>query len=158
MKKVLIVYHTQSGNTEAMAEAVAEGARVGGATVVLKKAVDADAQDVLACDLLAIGTPNYFGYMSGMVKDFFDRAWASIKEKVEGKFYVTFGSKGGGGAQALESVTSICDGLRMIKAADDVIATLTPTPEVITECKELGKKIAKLENVTKSKKVEEPKL
>jgi multimeric flavodoxin WrbA len=157
MKNVLIVFHTQSGNTEAMAKAVAEGARAGGAIVTLKKAVDANAQDILACELLAIGTPNYFGYMSGMVKDFFDRSWATIREKVGDKPYVTFGSKGGGGAQALESVTNICDGLNMIKAAD-VIATRTPNPEVIAECKELGKKIAKLEKVVKSKKMEEPKL
>jgi flavorubredoxin len=93
-----------------------------------------------------------------MVKDFFDRAWATIREKVGDKPYVTFGSKGGGGAQALETVSKICDGLKMIKAADDVIATRTPTPEVITECEELGKKIAKLEKVERSKKVEEPKL
>jgi multimeric flavodoxin WrbA len=158
MKKVLIVYHTQSGNTEVMAKAVAEGAKAAGATVTLKKAVDANAQDIMECDILAIGTPNYFGYMSGMVKDFFDRAWATIREKVGDKPYVTFGSKGGGGAQALETVARICDGLKMIKASEDVIATRTPTPEVITECKELGKKIAKLEKVERSKKIEEPKL
>ncbi len=158
MKKVLIVYHTQSGNTEIMAKAVAEGARAAGATVTLKKAVDANAQDVLDCDLLAIGTPNYFGYMSGMVKDFFDRAWIVIREKVGDKPYVVFGSKGGGGAQALDSVTRICDGLKMIKAADDVIATRTPAPEVVAECKELGQKIAKMQKVERSKKVEEPKL
>ena len=158
MKKVLIVYHSQSGNTEAMARAVAEGATSGGATVTLKKAVEANADDILGCDIIAIGTPNYFGYMSGMVKDFFDRVWATVREKLGDKPYVTFGSKGGGGAQALESVSRICDGLKMIKAADDVIATRTPAPEVIAECKALGDKIAKMEKVTRPATVEEPRL
>lgn len=157
MKKVLIVYHSQSGNTEAMAKAVSEGAGAAGATVVLKRAVDANAEDILGCDIIALGTPNYFGYMSGMVKDFFDRVWATVREKLGDKPYVTFGSKGGGGAQALESVSRICDGLKMIKAAEDVIATRVPAPEVISQCRDLGKKIAVMEKVERPK-IEEPKL
>ena len=61
MKNLLIVYHSQSGNTEAMAKAIAEGARAAGADVALKKAVEANAADILNCDAVAIGTPNYFG-------------------------------------------------------------------------------------------------
>jgi flavodoxin len=70
MKNILIVYHSQSGNTESMARAVAEGAKEAGANVTLKKAAEADTNDLMNCDLLAIGTPNYFSYMAGMVKDF----------------------------------------------------------------------------------------
>ena len=158
MKKILIVYHTQSGNTELMAKAVAEGATAAGATVALKKAVDANVDDILNCDLIAIGTPNYFGYMSGMVKDFFDRVWGTIRDKVGDKPYVTFGSKGGGGGQALDSVEKICDGLKMIRAYQGVLATRKPTDDVLVECRELGKKIAKLEKVEKPAKVEEPRL
>jgi len=158
MKKILIVYHTQSGNTELMAKAVAEGAKAGGSTVALKKAVDANVDDILNCDLIAIGTPNYFGYMSGMVKDFFDRVWGTIRDKVGDKPYVTFGSKGGGGGQALDSVEKICDGLKMIRAYQGVLATRKPTDDVLVECRDLGKKIAKLEKVEKPAKVEEPRL
>jgi len=158
MAKVLVIYSSQSGNTEAMAKAVAEGAKAAGAAVVLKKATDANADDVMACDVIAIGTPNYFGYMSGLVKDFFDRAWIVIREKVADKPYCTFGSKGGGGAQALESVERICDGLKMRKVADGLMATRQPTPEVLTQCKDLGKKLAKPEKLDKSAGVKEPRL
>ncbi len=158
MKKILIVYHSQSGNTEAMAKAVYEGAAAAGAQAVLKKAVDANAADILGCDIIAIGTPSYFGYMAGMVKDFFDRVWASIRDKVGNKPYVTFGSKGGGGSQAVDSVDRICDGLKMIKAFTGPLATRQPAPEMLAECRELGKKLAKLDKVVPSQKIEEPKL
>jgi flavorubredoxin len=158
MKKVLIVYHTQSGNTEAMARAVSEGASGAGATVILKKAVDACVEDILNCDIVAIGTPNYFGYMAGMVKDFFDRVWATIRDKVGNKPYVTFGSKGGGGSQALDSVERICNGLNMIKVLEGILATRQPTAEDLAACQELGKKIASLEKVEGPAKIEEPRL
>ena len=158
MAKLLIVYSSQSGNTEVMAKALAEGAKSAGAAVVLKKATDADADDMMSCDIVAIGTPNYFGYMSGLVKDFFDRAWIVIREKVAGKPYCTFGSKGGGGAQALESVERICDGLKMRKIADGLIATRQPSDDVIIQCKELGKKLAKPEKLSQVTGVKEPRL
>jgi flavorubredoxin len=158
MAKVLIVYHTQSGNTEAMARAVYEGAVSAGATVVLKKAPEANAEDVLSADIVAIGTPNYFGYMAGMIKDFFDRVWGTIRDKVAAKPYVVFGSKGGGGAQAMESVERICDGLKMTRAADSLMATRQPTPEVLGQCRELGKKLAQPSKMEKPKGTPEPRL
>ena len=157
MAKVLIIYHSQSGNTEAMAGAVSEGARSAKATVVLKKASEANAQDILACDIVAFGTPNYFGYMSGMVKDYFDRVWATVRDKVANKPYVVFGSKGGGGSQAVDSVERICDGMKMSKFAQAVLATRKPTDEVIAECKELGRKLSRPDKGEKPG-VEEPRL
>ena len=72
---VLIVYHSLSGNTKAAAEAVAEGAKAGGADPVLKDGLQAGPEDLRACDAIAIGTPDYFSYMAGGVKDFFDRSY-----------------------------------------------------------------------------------
>ncbi len=158
MAKVLIVYHSQSGNTAEMAQAVADGSRRAGATVVLKKAAEANADDLLACDIVAIGTPNYFGYMSGMVKDFFDRVWATVRDKVGAKPYATFGSKGGGGAQAIETVERICDGMKMARAADAVLATRKPTEEVLAQCRALGAKLAEPGKLERPKGVQEPRL
>ena len=80
MGKVLIVYHTQSGNTGAMAKAVAEGAKsVGGTQVVLKLALDTSLEDLLGCDAVAFGSAEYFGYMAGAMKDFFDRTFQLCK-------------------------------------------------------------------------------
>ncbi|MFZ2394768.1 MAG: flavodoxin domain-containing protein, partial [Smithella sp.] len=78
MAKILIVYHSQTGKTQKMAQAVAEGAKsIEGVEVILKKAADATVEDLLTADGLAVGTPENFGYMSGMVKDFFDRTYYS---------------------------------------------------------------------------------
>lgn len=72
MRKVLIVYHTLSGNTEMMAKAVAEGAEsVAGTTVSMKKALDATLDDLLDCDAVAFGSADYFSYIAGALKDFF---------------------------------------------------------------------------------------
>lgn len=158
MEKVLIVYHSQSGNTEAMAKAVYEGVKSGGATAILKRAEEAGVEDLLGCDIVAIGTPNYFGYMAGMVKDFFDRIWADIRDKVGNKPYMTFGSKGGGGSQALDSVERICDGLRMVKAFNGVLATRKPANEDLAQCRELGRKLASLDKIAKPEGIEEPRL
>jgi len=88
MARILIVYHSQTGNTEKMAEAVAQGARtVEGVEVFLKKAVDATLEDLLAADGLALGTPENFGYMSGMLKDFFERTYQGGHEKVFSKLF-----------------------------------------------------------------------
>ncbi len=144
MKKVLIIYHSQTGNTEAMAKAVAEGALAGGATVVMKKAVDADEKDILDCEVVAFGTPNYFSYMAGMVKDFFDRAWPTIRDKMANKPYVAFGSYGGGGMPAIESLEKICDNMSMKRLFDSIGVQRQPTPENLKACEELGKKIAEL--------------
>ena len=158
MKKVLIIYHSQSGNTSAMAKAISEGASAAGATVILKNAVDANAEDILGCDIVAIGTPSYFGYMAGLVKDFFDRVWATIRDKMGNKPYVTFGSKGGGGLQFLEGLERICDNMKMVKVFEGLVATRTPTEEDLAKCRELGKKLAKLEKIERVKDVGEPRL
>jgi flavorubredoxin len=144
MKNILIIYHSQTGNTEAMAKAVAEGAMTAGAMVTLKKAVDAGVDDLMGCDAVIFGTPNYFGYMAGMVKDFFDRVWFTVREKMGNKPYTVFGSYGGGGMPAIETVEKICDGLKMKKVCDSLGVQRTPTDENLKACRELGEKLAKL--------------
>jgi flavorubredoxin len=144
MKKILVIYHSQTGNTEAMAKAIAEGGKGAGATVTLKKAADAGVDDILNCDAVVIGTPNYFSYMAGMVKDFFDRVWGEARGQLENKPYVVFGSYGGGDLPAIESVEKLCEGLGMKKMYESIGAQRTPTAENLKACRELGKKLAKL--------------
>jgi flavorubredoxin len=142
MAKLLIIYHTQSGNTEAMAKAVYEGAISAGATVTLKKAFDANAEDLLNCDAVIFGTPNFFAYEAGAIKDFFDRTFFALRGKVDGKPYAVFGSYGGGGEKALESLSKLCDNLGLKKATEGVGAQRTPAPEAVQKCKALGAKMA----------------
>src|SRR5690606_15047411 len=97
-----------TGHTRQMAEAVYEGAKViDGVEVNFKKAVDATIDDLLTCDGLAIGTPENFGYMSGMIKDFFDRTYGDAQDKVFRKPYVVFISAGNDGSGALRAIERI---------------------------------------------------
>ncbi len=144
MAKLLIIYHSQSGNTEAMAQAVYEGALSSGATASLKKAAEATSNDLIDCDAVAFGTPNYFSYMAGAMKDFFDRSLHAVRGKVDNKPYTAVSSHGGGGRQALDSIDKVCNSFSLKKAFEGVVATGKPSPEVLEECKELGRKLAQL--------------
>jgi NAD(P)H dehydrogenase (quinone) len=71
--KVLVAYHSVSGNTERMAEAVAEGAKsLPGTVVVLKRVGQVTADDLFSSNAIVIGSPVYWSNMSGEVKTFFD--------------------------------------------------------------------------------------
>jgi multimeric flavodoxin WrbA len=142
MAKLLVIYHSQTGNTEAMAKAVCEGGSSAGAAVALEKAKDASSNDLLACDAVAFCSPVYFGYTAGALKDFFDRVFYTVRGKIDDKPYAAFSSGGAGGKQALDSIDRVCNSFRLKKAFEGVVATGKPSSEVLEECKELGKKLA----------------
>ena len=80
--KILVVYHSQTGHTKKMAEEVVKGAAsIKNVKVILKTAYEKTREDLLRCDGLVIGSPEYFGYMSGMIKDFFDRTYENARKK-----------------------------------------------------------------------------
>ncbi|PKN51592.1 MAG: flavodoxin [Chloroflexi bacterium HGW-Chloroflexi-5] len=143
MAKILIVYHSQTGNTKEMADAVALGARgIEGVEVVLKKAADATLEDLLTADGLAVGTPENFGYMSGMLKDFFDRTYYKSQEKVFRKPFVVFISAGNDGTGALRAIERIALGYKFKTVYQPVIAKGAITEDIINKCVELGATIA----------------
>ncbi|MFA5323925.1 MAG: flavodoxin domain-containing protein [Smithella sp.] len=143
MAKILIVYHSQTGKTAKMADAVAEGAKsIDGVEVVLKKASDATLDDLLTADGLALGTPENFGYMSGMVKDFFDRTYLGAQEKVFRKPFVVFISAGNDGTGALRAIERIALGYKFKTVYQPVIAKGDITVEILSRCVELGATIA----------------
>jgi multimeric flavodoxin WrbA len=143
MAKVLIVYHTLSGNTEKMAKAFAEGANsVQGTEVVIKKALDATLEDLLGCDAIAFGSADYFSYISGALKDFFDRTYYPSQGKVTEKPYAAFATGGRGGEKALEVLDRICGSFKFKKAVEGVAVAGAPSPEVLAKCNEAGKKLA----------------
>jgi multimeric flavodoxin WrbA len=145
MCKILVVYHSQTGRTESMARSVARGARsIENVTVSLRKASRATLQDLMDCDGVAIGSPEYFGYMSGMIKDFFDRTYndARGRNEVFRKPYVVFISAGNDGTGALRSIEKICIGYQFRKVYEEVIARGEISHEIMRKCEELGKTIA----------------
>jgi NAD(P)H dehydrogenase (quinone) len=71
--RVLVAYHSTSGNTEKMADAVGAGARtVSGAQVVIKRVEQVVADDLFGSDAIVVGSPVYWSNMAGEVKTFFD--------------------------------------------------------------------------------------
>jgi len=147
MTKVLIVYHSQGGNTKKIAAAVKKGASsVKGTKVVLKKAQDAALKDLLYCDGVIFGTPDYFSYMAGSLKDFFDRTCYPSEGKITGKPCAVFVSHGGGG-EALKSVEKLCRRFKLKRALRPLLAEGKPTKKILKRAYELGKNL-----VTQSKK------
>jgi multimeric flavodoxin WrbA len=126
-----------------MARAVEEGARgIENARVVLRKAGDASLDDLLQADGLAIGTPENFGYMSGMIKDFFDRTYVAAQDKVFRKPYVVFISAGNDGTGALNAIERIALGYKFKKVYEPVISKGRVTGEILARCRELGATLA----------------
>ena len=139
MKSLLIVYHTGGVKTARMAESVERGARgEDNVKVVVKRCADAGPADLLAADGLILGTPENFGYMSGMMKDFLERVFYACEGKVNGRPYALFVGAGQDGSGAVNSVDRIVTGLRLKKVHDPIIGLKELTPEVLSNCEELG--------------------
>jgi len=143
MPKILIVYHSQTGHTEQLAQAVFEGAKaIQDVDVILEKAAEASLEDLLTCDGLAVGTPENFGYMSGMIKDFFDRTYAGAQGKVFRKPFVIFISADNDGTGALRAIERIALGYKFKTVFKPVISRGKITEEILDQCRELGGTLA----------------
>ena len=145
MVTILIVYHSQSGNTRKMAEAVLKGAgEIEGVKVYLKKAFETGEEDLLECDGLVLGSPEYFGNMSGALKDLFDRTYEKVRghKKIFRKPYAVFISAGNDGQGALMNIERICLGYQFKKIHQPIIAKGPVSEEILLQCEELGRTIA----------------
>tara|TARA_B100000575_G_scaffold136702_1_gene108993 strand:- start:16 stop:477 length:462 start_codon:yes stop_codon:yes gene_type:complete len=112
MRKLLIIGHTPSSNTLRLREAVLCGAtkvRSENVCINCKTPFEADALDTLSADAIILGTTENLGYMSGALKDFFDRTYNETIEKKEGlpcAIYIRAGMDGTGTRRAIESIIS----------------------------------------------------
>ncbi len=142
-KRILIVYHSQGGNTEAAADAVAEGIRsVEGVAPTVRRAFETNADDLRACDGVCFGSPDYFSYMAGMLKDFFDRTFYPTEGQVDGKACGIFVTHGGDG-KASESLEGICRSFNFKQIGDTVLVREKPDGDARIELRGLGAALAK---------------
>ncbi len=94
--RILVLYHTERGNTRLMADLVVEGAEsVAGTEVRLRGIDEATADDLLWCDGVAVGSPTYVGTVSWQMKKFWDEMVSTLWPKIEGKIGCAFSSSGG---------------------------------------------------------------
>ena len=141
MKRLLIVYHSQTGNTEQMARAVQQGAcheDIGPVAVRLLRCAQAGTGDLLWADAVLLGSPENFGYMSGGMKDFLDRTFYPCAGRLEGLPYAVFISAGNDGAGAQNAIARIVRGhpFKEIHAAV-IIKGAVDTP-ALRQCEALG--------------------
>jgi len=140
-KQLLVVAHAPSLNTRKMVDAVLRGASDPSVESVESRwlaPLVAGPEDVLGADALILGTTENLGYMSGALKDFFDRAYYPCLERTQGlpfAFYIRAGHDGTGTRRAIESITT---GLRWRQAADPVLCRGEFQAAFLDQCEELG--------------------
>jgi len=144
-KKLLIVAHAPSPNTLTLRNAVAQGAGhedIENVEITVLAPLDAGPDDVLACDAILLGTTENLGYMSGALKDFFDRSYYPCLEKTQGlpfAYYIRAGHDGTGTQRAIASITT---GLRWKLVQDPLVCRGEYREEFEEQCRELGMYVA----------------
>lgn len=145
MKHLLIVTHTPSSNSQAMTDAVVRGAghsEITGIELLAKPALETNPDDVLWANGIILGTTENFGYMSGGMKDFFDRIYYTCLEKTEGLPYTLFVRAGNDGQGAKTSIERIITGLSWKQVQDTIICAGEFRQDCIDSCEELGMTMA----------------
>ena len=141
MKQLLVVAHTPSPNTEILAQATLKGCRhedIESVESIHIPPLDATADDVLKADGIILGTTENFGYMSGALKDFFDRIYYPVLEEKQGTPYALYVRAGLDGTGTITAVQKIITGLRWRSICDPVLLHGEYQAEFISDCESLG--------------------
>lgn len=155
MRKLLIVYHSKTGGARQMAEAAARGA-AGEVDVFvdLRHARDADSSHLLSSDGYIFATPENLAMMSGMMKDFFDRTYYDVLDRIVGRPYATLVCAGSDGHNAARQIARTCVGWKLKPIAEPaIVITGAQAPETIraektiaaadlARCEEIGATLA----------------
>ena len=163
---VLVTYHSGTGNTEKMAQGVTEGAKaVSGTTVILKRVGEVTDNDLLSSDAVIVGSPVYFGNMSGEVKTFFDN-WGvkfglfrdrKMRNKVGGAF-ATGASVSNGKEVTIVTIFAamLINEMIIVSGGGGFGASATTGPDSpgidekeVAEARGLGKRVAEVAAVVK---------
>jgi flavodoxin short chain len=141
MKKVLIAYWSGTGNTEAMAKSTADGAIAAGAEVTLKPVAEVTDEMVKAAEAIAFGCPAMGAEIleENEMEPFISRLSSA---EIGGKALGLFGSYDWGDGQWMRDWTERMRGLGANVAGEGIIAQLSPTVDTLTQCRELGGRLA----------------
>ena len=141
MKKTLVIYWSGTGNTEAMAKAVAEGMESAGAQVTMLTPDQVKASELSAYDAIAFGCPAMGSEVLEEME--FQPMFDEVKRSLGGKSAALFGSYGWGDGQWMREWCSRCEaaGANLYDEAG-LIANDSPNEEAREACRELGRKLA----------------
>jgi NAD(P)H-dependent FMN reductase len=132
VKTLLVVYHSTTGGTWQMAGAAAHAASDPDVTVRLSRAADASADDVLGADGYIFATPENLAALAGVMKDFFDRVYYPVLDRINGRPYATLICAGSDGENAARQIARIATGWRLKAIAPPlIVCTHAQTPEAI---------------------------
>jgi multimeric flavodoxin WrbA len=147
-KNLCVIHHSRSGSTAQLSEvAVTAAAEAGAATdtpveIRLLGAFDAGAEDVLWADALLLATPAHFGYMSGALKDFFERIYRPCLDQTAGLLYALIVKGDTDVDGAVASVNKIATGLRWRLVLPPLTVVGAVTPVDLEAAAELGGTLA----------------
>lgn len=140
MSKIAIVYWSSTGNTEAMADAVAEGAQSAGAQAAKYTATEFSASMVDDFDAIAFGCPAMGAEQ--LEEGEFEPMFIECEGKLSGKRIALFGSYGWGDGEWMRSWEETCRNDGAVLAAESVICVETPEEDSLAECRALGAALA----------------
>lgn len=143
MKRLLIVWHSQSGATAQLAEAVARGvAQEPDVECRMRRAMEADTRDLLWAQAVIFGSPENFGYLSGGLTDFLARTFYPVQPHQLNLPYTAFISAGNDGTGAVRMLDRIASGYPLKSVLPAVIVRGVPDAESLQRCEELGLTLA----------------
>jgi multimeric flavodoxin WrbA len=155
MKSLLIVFYSRTGGAQQMAEAARNGAASEPEIAVrCLPAAEAQAPDMLAADGYIFATPENLAALAGQMKEFFDRTYYPVLDRINGRPYAALICAGSDGQNAARQIKRITTGWRLRAIADPLIvctraqtpeailATKTIEPDDLRRCEELGAALA----------------
>ncbi len=140
-KRLLVIAHVPSENTQRMLDALIKGAsddRVENIEVKVLKPLNTQPKDINSADAIVIGTTENLGYMAGLIKDVFDRCFYDCAENTEGlpfTFYVRAGHDGTGTRTAIQSITT---GMKWRLVQEPLICRGEFNHDFLDQCEKLG--------------------
>ncbi len=140
MSKIAVVYWSGTGNTEAMANAVADGAKAAGAEVSVFTSAEFGADMVDSFDAIAFGCPAMGAEV--LEEDEFAPMFEACESKLCGKKLGLFGSYGWGDGEWMRNWEETCSSDGALIACDPVICNETPDDTALSDCKALGAALA----------------
>ena len=145
MKKLVVISNTPSPNTLKLREAVVNGAHA--AEVADLEIVELDPQEatpelIMSTDGLILGTTENLGYMSGLVKDFFDRTYYPCLDHTQGLPFALYIRAGHDGTGTLRAIRTIVTGLRWKFVQEPLVLQGDFQDEFADQCHDLGNAMA----------------
>lgn len=143
LPEILIVWHSLGGSTTRLAESVIAGARtVAGVRVEARSCFDTTSEHLLAARAIVFGTAEHLGYMSGALKDLFDRTYYELEGRIDARAYALFVKASTDGTGAIRGVERVARGWKLRAVAEPLLVVGSLDETHLAAAHELGAAVA----------------